>query len=113
MSAGIDPSIRESLSPKALAVVQELQAHYSAGRALSEAVENVKEEVFSDDDLVWATADGYGYLRALMIDDEALSRYSLEELEDVISDVMVEASGRGLAVGDVLARGHEKAYPTG
>lgn len=111
MSAGIDPAVKEFLSPKALAVVQQLQATHAAGQWLSDAVDSVKEEVFAGGDRVWVAADGQGYLRAMMIDDEALATYTLEELEDVISDAMIEASGRGLAIGDALSRQHEKAYP--
>ncbi|MGD9622313.1 MAG: hypothetical protein AB7G47_20005 [Mycolicibacterium sp.] len=113
MSAGIDPAALEHLSPKALAVVQKLQAHYAAGQWLSDAVDNVKEEVYAADDHVWACADGQGYLRALMIDDEAMASHTLEELEDVISDAMVEASGRGLARGEEFSREHERAFSPG
>ena len=94
--------LRESLSPKALAVLATARELQDRGARLTTAVDAVKEEVYSPDGDVWATADGQGFITALMIDDAALTGRTVEEVEDVISDVLVDASGRGQAAGEAL-----------
>lgn len=94
--------LRESLSPKALAVLATARELQDRGARLTAAVDAVKEEVYSPDGDVWATADGQGFVTALMIDDAALTGRTVEEVEDIISDVLVDASGRGQAAGEAL-----------
>ena len=74
------------------------------GAKITEQIDDVREEGLSPDELVWACADGQGFIKALVIDNEAIVDYSCEELEDLISDVMIEASGRGQAVGLELTK---------
>ncbi|ETZ55295.1 hypothetical protein MAHJHV58_00190 [Mycobacterium avium subsp. hominissuis] len=101
----IDETLRDVLSPKSLAVLEGVQALQSVGTRYAESVDAVREEALSPDSDVWACADGQGFIQAIMIDDDALSgRYTLEELEDAISDVMIDASGRGQAAGEQLSR---------
>ncbi|PQM49168.1 Nucleoid-associated protein YbaB [Mycobacterium talmoniae] len=105
----VDEVLRENLSPKALGVLQTARAVQAAGAELSDAVAAVREDACSPEGDVWACADGQGFLTALMIDDAAMSRYTVEELEDVISDALVDASGRGQAAGEaVLGKLDEK-----
>jgi len=105
----VDPVLREVLSPKALNVLRTVLAYGELGRRHSEELESAKEEVFSEDDWVWACADGTGYVRALLIDDDAIAQYSAEELEDVISDVLIEASERGKATGMEIMERQQQA----
>lgn len=100
----VDPLLQEVLSPKALGVLKGALGQAELGRRHSDELEAVKEEVFSGDSSVWAVSDGMGFIRALMIDDEALTALSAEELEDTISDVLAEASGRGQATGMAICR---------
>ncbi|MDM2402129.1 hypothetical protein PP613_23630 [Mycobacteroides abscessus] len=95
---------REVLTPKAYAVLQEARAEAEAGEKSKAAIYGVKEDKFSDDDSVWACANGLGEIGALMIDDEAITDNSLEALEDLVSETMAAASGAGQAVGWQLVR---------
>ncbi|MBU8817565.1 YbaB/EbfC family nucleoid-associated protein [Mycolicibacterium goodii] len=98
----IDKILEENLSPKAMQVYREARQRQAVGAKLSEDIAAVKAEAYSPNDDVWACADGQGFITALMIDDDAIVNNSLEELEDLISDTMVEASGRGQAAGEAL-----------
>ncbi|WP_454793759.1 hypothetical protein [Mycolicibacterium lutetiense] len=100
----MDEIEREFLSPRAKEVLGTLYSIRDEGAALDVAVNNAREESTSPDGTIWACADGQGFIRALVIDDEAIRDYSAEELEDLISDVMIEASGRGQAVGEELVK---------
>lgn len=95
-----DAFLREHLSPKALEVLTEANRIRAVAARLTEGVDAVKEEAFSEADLVWACADGQGFIRALAIEDEALT-YPIEDLEDLISDCLVDASARGQAAGEL------------
>jgi DNA-binding protein YbaB len=98
----LEPLLREYLSPKAQEVVRTLRTIEAEGAKLSEEIAGVKEEAFSAGEQVWACADGQGFITALMIDDDAISNSTLEELEDLISDTMIDASGRGQIRGEQL-----------
>lgn len=96
----VDPLLLDVLSPKALGVLKGALGQAELGRRHSDELESVKEEVFSEDSHVWAVSDGMGFIRGLMIDDEALTSMSAEELEDTISDVLAEASRPRSSHGD-------------
>lgn len=100
----MDEITREFLSPRAKQVLGTLYSIRDEGAARTAAVNEVREESTSPDETVWACADGQGYIKALVIDDEAIRANTAEELEDLISDVMIEASGRGQAVGEELTK---------
>ncbi|ART74385.1 hypothetical protein BTO20_37845 (plasmid) [Mycobacterium dioxanotrophicus] len=100
----MDVIAREYLSPTARKVLQDVLDIRDRGREISAQVDSVREEGKSADETIWACCDGQGFLRDLEIDDDAIAEYSAEELEDLISDAMVEASGRGQAVGEELTK---------
>lgn len=95
---------REVLSGKAYGVLQEARAEAEAGEKSKAAMYEVKEDQFSDDESVWACSNGLGHIDALMIDDEAITNNSLEVLEDLVSDAMAGASGKGQAAGWQIVR---------
>ena len=64
-----------------------------------QALAAVKAEAYSEDESVWACADGQGFVEALMIDDKAIAANTVEDLEDLISDALIDASARGQAEG--------------
>lgn len=72
--------------------------------AQAQALDAAKAEAYSHDESVWACADGRGLIDALMIDDETIARCSVDELEDVISDALVDASARGQFIGRRVLR---------
>jgi DNA-binding protein YbaB len=90
------------LSPKARSVLRWAQSLRETAESVTHAIGRVQAEAFAGEDAVWACADGSGYLRALMIDDTALATYAIEDLEDLISDAMAEACGRGQAAGEAV-----------
>ena len=101
--APIDESLREVLSPKALATLEAARALERVAAAFREQIAAVRAEGVSPAGDVWSVADGEGFLVSLAIDDTALAgTYTLEDLEDVISDAMIDASGRGQAAGERL-----------
>lgn len=100
----MDQIVRDYLSPKAQEVVSTLLAIRDEGARITKEVEDVREEGLSSDESVWACANGLGFITGLVIDDEAIAENSCEELEDLISDALVEASGRGQAVGEELTK---------
>lgn len=106
----VDPLLLDVLSPKALGVLKGALGHAELGRRHSEELDAVKEEAFSEDGRVWAVADGVGFIRGLMIDDEAVTAMSAEELEDAISDVLADASGRGQAAGAAICRRQDQEW---
>ncbi|WP_454793758.1 YbaB/EbfC family nucleoid-associated protein [Mycolicibacterium lutetiense] len=65
---------------------------------------SVKAEAYSPGESVWACADGQGFIEALMIDDAAIVASTVEELEDLISDAMLDASARGQSAGTEALR---------
>jgi DNA-binding protein YbaB len=93
---------REVLTPKAYAVLQEARAEAEAGEKSKAAMYGVKEA--QDEESVWACANGLGEIVALMIDDEAITDNNLEALEDLVSDAMAGASGKGQAAGWQIVR---------
>lgn len=100
----IEQIVRDYLSPRAQKVVSDLFKIRDEGAKISEAVNSVREEGWSEDESVWACADGQGFIKALVIDDEAIRDNSAEELEELITDAMIEASGNGQAVGEELTK---------
>lgn len=101
---GVDETLRDVLSPKALAVLRSARELKRVGTSFSQSLDEVREEAFSDTEDVWSAANGNGFNVALAIDDAVLSgKYSLEEVEDLISDAMIDASGLGQAVGERLS----------
>lgn len=79
-----------------------------------QALAAAKAEAYSPGEAVWACADGRGFIEALMIDDEAIRANSVEELEDLISDALIDASTAGQAAGaEVLAAGRSNTLSTG
>lgn len=100
--SGDEEFLKAYLSPKSLAVLDEVRRLRAIGARVTEGIDAIKEEAFSDGDVVWACADGQGFIRALAIEDDAVSMYSAEELEDLISDCMIDACGRGQAAGELF-----------
>ncbi len=97
-----DPSEtwRDLLSPTAIATLQMVHKAEDVQARFVQALDGVRREAFSPEEDVWSAADGHGRVRALMIDDEVLGgKYDLEEVEDVVSNAMIDASGRGYAAG--------------
>ncbi|MEX3645229.1 YbaB/EbfC family nucleoid-associated protein [Mycolicibacterium porcinum] len=70
----------------------------------------VKAEAYSADEAVWACADGQGFVEALMIDDKAIAANTVQDLEDLISDALVDASSRGQAEGTIALSTVKSAY---
>lgn len=98
---GSDETLRDLLSPTALAAREVALALSRAARQHLDALAAVREEASSPDGDVWSAANGEGQLVALAIDDSVLGgQYTLEDIEDLVSDAMIDASGRGLAVGE-------------
>lgn len=95
--------LKETLPPSALAILSRLYTLRALAEKHREDMGKPHGEDESHDGTVWATADGRGWLQELDIEDGALSG-SPEEVEAKISDVLITASGRGQAVGEVLRR---------
>lgn len=96
--------LKDTLPPSALALLSRLYTLQALADKHREDMGKAHGEDESADGTVWATADGRGWLLELDIEDAALSG-SPEEVEAKISDVLITASGRGQAVGEVLRRG--------
>lgn len=110
-----DPSEtwRDVLSPTALATLQLVRKAEDVQARFVDALDSLRREAFSPDEDVWSAADGHGHVRALMIDDEVLGgKYQLEEVEDVVSNAMIDASGRGYAAGRQVEAEFEAAALT-
>lgn len=75
-----------------------------------QALAAVKAEAYSADESVWACADGQGFIEALMIDDMAITANTVEDLEDLISDALIDASARGQAEGTTALGTVQPAY---
>lgn len=99
----VDETLRDVLSPKALAMLDLIRSVEHVGAQWRQSIDEVREEAFSAESDVWSVANGFGFNVGLAIDDAVLSgKYSVEEVEDLISDAMIDASGLGQAVGERL-----------
>lgn len=103
-----DESHKENLPQSALNLLAKAAAFKALADKDARNMGKAHGEDQSADGTVWASADGRGWLLELDIEDAALDG-SPEEVESVISDVLVTASGRGQAVGDVLRREMDEA----
>lgn len=100
---GLDDSLRAVLSPKVIEVLRQSRAIEDAQAQFFRALDEAREEAFSPQEDVWSAATGKGENVALAIDDTVLSgKYTLEEVEDLISNTMIDASGLGLYAGERL-----------
>lgn len=100
---GLDDALRSVLSPKVIEVLRQTRAIEDAQAQFFRALDEAREEAFSPEGDVWSVATGKGENVALAIDDAVLSgKYTLEEVEDLVSDTMIDASGLGLAAGERL-----------
>ena len=96
-------SLRDVLSPTALGVLEAGLAAARAAESFVASLSEIRAEGCSDSGEVWAAADGQGFCVALSIADTVLlGGYALEEVEDLISDAMIDAAGAGLAAGEQL-----------
>lgn len=100
---------REVLSPHAHGVLSLARGQAEAGAKCKADMVAVKKEAFSDDNTVWACANGFGHPDALMIDDNAIVDNDVEDLADKISDTMIDASGYGQAAGWKIQSDYDEA----
>lgn len=101
----VDAVLRENLSPKALRVLDAVREIQAVGAEVTKAIDSVEAEALTAEGGVCACADGQGFLTDLVIADWVVGDYTVEELEDAISDAMADASGRGQAAGERLLSG--------